>query len=142
MNQPVKTASGAVLTVEEQRTTLSLPGRTTPIAREFIEAAGFQNIVDGFADRLCGYTSVAEASAAIKAAGASLWRTAVDRAQGRVTSGTIDRYDDRPLYWVRTTMSRAVREWQAGFPLTSLQRQAILRQFNYASRGIDQVSFP
>jgi hypothetical protein len=144
MNQPSSacTAPGAVLTVEEQRTTLSLPGRTTPVARDFIEAAGFQNIVDGFAGRLCGYTSVAEASAAIKAAGASLWRTAVDRAQGRVTSGTIDRYDDRPLYWARTSMSRAVREWQASFPLTSLQRQAILRQFNYASRGIDQVSFP
>src|SRR5260370_670335 len=66
INQPSSacTAPGAVLTVEEQRTTLSLPGRTTPVAREFIEAAGFQNIVDGFADRLCGYTSVAEASAA------------------------------------------------------------------------------
>src|SRR3954452_23911699 len=74
LNQPSSacTAPGAVLTVEEQRTTLSLPGRTTPVARDFIEAAGFQNIVDGFADRLCGFTSVAEASAAIKAAGASL----------------------------------------------------------------------
>lgn len=135
-------APGPVLTVEEQRTTLSLPGRSTAAARDFIEAAGFEGLVDGFADRLCGYTSVSEASAAIKAAGASLWRTAVDRAQGRLTSGTIDRYDDRPLYWARTSMSRAVREWQAPFPLTSLQRQAILRQFNYASRGIDQVSFP
>ncbi|HEY0616349.1 MAG TPA: hypothetical protein VGD15_02130 [Kribbella sp.] len=135
-------APGAVLTVEEQRTTLSLPGRTTPVARDFIEAAGFEGIVDGFADRLCGYQSVSEASAAIKAAGASLWRTAVDRAQGRLTSGTIDRYDDRPLYWARTSMSRAVREWRPGFAITSLQRQAILRQFSYASRGIDQVSFP
>ncbi|WP_041289585.1 hypothetical protein [Kribbella flavida] len=77
----------------------------------------------------------------IEAAGARLWKTAVDRAQGRLTSGSIDRYDDRPLYWARTTMSRAVREWQAPFPLTSLQRQAILRQFSYASRGIDQVTF-
>lgn len=136
------TAPGAALTVEEQRTTLSLPGRTTPAARDFIEAAGFQGIVDGFAERLCGYTTVGQASAAIKSAGASLWRTAVDRAQGRITSGTIDRYDDRPLYWARTTMSRAVREWKPGFSLSSLQRQAILRQFNYASRGIDDVSYP
>lgn len=135
-------APNVVLTVEEQRTTFSLPGRTTPVARDFIEAAGFQTIVDDFAARLCGYTSVGQASTAIQAAGASLWRTAVARAQGRLTSGSIDRYDDRPLYWARTSMSRAVREWQASFPLTSLQRQAILRQFNYASRGIDQVSFP
>jgi len=136
------TASGPVLTVEEQRTSLTLPGKTMPAAREFIEAAGFGPIVDGFADALCGYTGVSQANAAIKAAGAALWRTAVDRAQGRITSGTIDRYDDRPLYWARTTMSRAVREWQPGFALTSLQRQSILRQFNYASRGIDDVSFP
>ncbi|WP_432942873.1 hypothetical protein ACQPXM_38265 [Kribbella sp. CA-253562] len=135
-------APGTVLTVEEQRTTLSLPGRTTPAARDFIEAAGFEGIVDDFAAKLCDYTSVGQAGTAIKAAGAALWKTAVDRAQGRLTSGTIDRYDDRPLYWARTSMSRAVREWQAPFPLTSLQRQAILRQFNYASRGIDQVAFP
>jgi hypothetical protein len=142
VQQSACTAPGPVLTVEEQRTTLTLPGRTTPVAREFIEAAGFQGIVSGFADKLCTFTTVSEASAAITAAGASLWRTAVDRAQGRLTSGTIDRYDDRPLYWARTTMSRAIREWQADFPLSSLQRQAILRQFNYASRGIDQVSYP
>lgn len=131
-----------VLTVEEQRTTLTLPGKTSPAAREFIEAAGFQTIVDNFATKLCAYTSVSEASAAIKAAGATLWRTAIDRAQGRITTGTIDRYDDRPLYWARTTMSRAVREWKPTFTLTSLQRQAMIRQLSYASRGIDSVSFP
>jgi len=136
------TAPGPVLTVEEQRTTLTLPGKTAPAAREFVEAAGFEDIVDGFADALCGYTGVTQATAAIKTAGSDLWRTAVDRAQVRLTSGTIDRYDDRPLYWARTTMSRALREWRPGFSLTSLQRQAIMRQFNYASRGIDQVSYP
>src|SRR5687768_6046011 len=73
-----------VLTVEEQRLGLTLPGKTTPAAREFIEAAGFQGLVDDFTTRLCGYISVSEASAAIKTAGATLWRTAVDRAQGRL----------------------------------------------------------
>ncbi|MFC0627060.1 hypothetical protein [Kribbella deserti] len=131
-----------VITVEEQRLGLTLPGKTTPAAREFIEAAGFQGLVDDFATRLCGYTSVSEASAAIKTAGATLWRTAVDRAQGRLAIGTIDPYDDRPLYWARTTMSRAVREWKPAFALTSLQRQAMIRQLSYASRGIDQVAFP
>ncbi|MEV6285161.1 hypothetical protein [Kribbella sp. NPDC051770] len=127
-----------MLTVEEQRTTLSLPGRTAPLARELIEAGGFEGLVDDFTAELSGSAD----AAAIREAGASLWRTAVDRAQGRLTSGTIDPYDDRPLYWARTAMSRAVREWQPSYPLTDLQRRAILRQFDYASRGIDGVAFP
>jgi hypothetical protein len=131
-----------MLTVEEQRTTLSLPGRSTPVAREFVEAAGFEGLVDDFTAKLAGHAGVTDAAAAIRQAGAALWSTAVDRAQGRLVSGTIDPYDDRPLYWARTSMSRAVREWEPSFPLTDLQRRAILRQFDYASRGIDAVSFP
>ena len=82
------------------------------------------------------------ASELVRASGARLWRTAVRRAQGDVELGEIDRYDDRPLYWARTTMSAALRQWDAGFELTGTQRLALVRILSYESRGIEQVRYP
>ncbi len=135
-------ATDVPLTVEEQRIVLPLPGDDRPAARRFVEAAGFEEVVDGFQRALCTTGDLGAATATARDAGAQLWRTAVERAQGATSTGTIDRYDDRPLYWARVTMSRALREWQPGFDLTGLQRQALIRLFAYASRGIDSVGYP
>ncbi|MPZ96877.1 MAG: hypothetical protein GEU96_18705 [Propionibacteriales bacterium] len=135
-------AEGATLTVEEQRITQPLPGQSEPAARQFIEAAGFDRIVERFERQLCRVSGLGPAEATIRDAGAELWQAAVERAQGERHSGTIDPYDDRPLYWARTTMSRALREWQPSFELSRLQRYAMMLQFGYASRGVDDVTFP
>ncbi len=131
------------LTVEEQRITQPLPGSNTePAARRFIEAAGLDRRVDRFQRRLCDIPGVDAATRFVRRAGAGLWETAVARAQGETGIGTIDRYDDRPLYWARMTMSRALREWETTFTLDSLQRQALIRILAYESRGIDSVDYP
>ncbi|WP_114560623.1 hypothetical protein [Desertihabitans aurantiacus] len=134
-------AEGAPLTVEEQRITQPLPGQDVPASVQFIEAGGFGPQVADLERRLCTVRDVRQASRAVQVVGTELWRTAVDRAQGRQQLGTIDPYDDRPLYWARTAMTRALREWVPSFPLTSLQRQALVRQLSYAGRGIDSVEF-
>src|SRR5690625_4788344 len=131
--------AGAALTVEEQRVDDPLPGQSQPAAAQFIDAGGFRSTLDRFERRLCTLARVEQAGDVIAAEGAELWQRAVARAQGNAEIGTIDAYDDRPLYWARTSMKRALLEWQPQFELTSLQRQAMIRQFEYASRGIDLV---
>lgn len=137
-------AEGASLTVEEQRVSpeVTLPGSDTGAAAEFIAAGGFERLLTRFERRLCTLNRLDGAGGVVEGLGAQLWQTAVERAQGERTMGEIDAYDDRPLYWTRTAMKRALREWKPRFPLSSLQRQSMIRQFDYASRGIGQVSFP
>jgi hypothetical protein len=136
-------ADNVTLTVEEQRITQPLPGADNePAARRFIEAAGLDARVDRFQRRLCDIADVDAATRFVRRAGAGLWETAVARAQGDIGIGTIDRYDDRPLYWARVTMSRALREWQSTFTLSSLQRLALIRILGYESRGIESVDYP
>ena len=133
---------GPTLTVEEQRIVESLPGDDEPAATRFIEAAGFERMVDRFQRRLCRQQDVDGATELVESAGNRLWRNAVRRAQGEIKTGSIDRYDDRPLYWARVTMSRALREWTPEFELSSLQRQALIRILGYTSRGIESVNYP
>jgi hypothetical protein len=135
-------ADDTVVTVEEERLDDPLPGTTRPAARRFVEAGGFDRIVDRFAVRLCGIGTLAAATTTARDAGQRLWDLAVGRAQGEVRMGTIDRYDDRPLYWARLYMTRALREWQPDFEMSSVQRQALIRILSYSSRGIDSVDFP
>jgi hypothetical protein len=135
-------ADTSELTVEEQRLHAALPGTQEPAARRFVEAAGFDDIVDRFALRLCEVSSLDLGTQAARQFGADLWRLAVDRGQGRADIGAIDRYDDRPLYWARLYMTRALREWRPDFALSRLQRLALVRILSYASRGIDSVDYP
>lgn len=130
------------LTVEEQRLGRPLPGSEEPAARRFVEAAGFDSIVDKFALRLCETATLDAATSAARAFGSDLWQLAVRRAQGETDIGSIDRYDDRPLYWARLYMTRALREWAPPFELSRLQRLALVRILDYASRGIDSVDYP
>jgi hypothetical protein len=125
----------ATLTVEEQRL-------DQPVTGEFIAAGGFGPLIAAFTGDLCAARTPVEAETAARTHGQRLWDTAVARAQGRTDLGTIDRYDDRPLYWSRLSMTRALRQWAAPVALTGTQRNALVRILDYASRGIDSVRWP
>ncbi|MFE0022535.1 hypothetical protein [Amycolatopsis sp. NPDC059021] len=131
------------LTVEEQRLTATLPGGGPAVGPELIRLAGFDALTGDFTRKLCGSTSPRRAERTVADAGRQLWRTAVDRAQGRRPElGTLDRYDDRPLYWARLRMSAALRQWTPRFPLAPDVRERLLTAFDQGSRGLDDVRFP
>lgn len=123
------------ITVEEERL-------ARPIAQQLLDIGGFRPTVSSFRTALCSATSLAAAERLARHAGADLWRTAVDRAQGRIHLGTDDPYDDRPLYWARLSMTRALRQWAPAFTYGSLQSTALVRTLDYGSRGITSVTYP
>jgi hypothetical protein len=67
----------------------------------------------------------------------------VDRAQGRLPHpGTLDRADDRPLYWARLQLSLAIRQWRPEFTVDSAARAELLESFDRGSRGITSARLP
>jgi hypothetical protein len=132
----------APLQVEEQRLGQALPGGGDPAGQRFVAAAGLDGLVRDFTDDLCAASTVAAAQTAVRTHGQRLWDTAVARAQGTRELGTIDRYDDRPLYWARLYMTSAVRRWAAPVAATGIQRNALIRILDRASRGISSVRWP
>ena len=132
----------ASTTFEESRIdTPALPGgQQVPSA--LVEAGGFTSYVDGLRAELCRARSVAAAERVLNQRGRVLWHDAVERAQGRLWMGTIERYDDRPLYWARLMGTRDLRQWRPSFAVSDGDRAALLRTFEYASRGITSSTFP
>ncbi|PRY33348.1 hypothetical protein [Pseudosporangium ferrugineum] len=131
----------APVTYEEGRIeTPALPGGTR-VPYELVEAGGFGAYPDRLRAELCRVRTSAAAERVLRRHGARLWETAVARAQGRITMGTIDRYDDRPLYWTRLMGTRDLRQWQPRFPLDDAGRAALLRTYEYASRGVSSTTF-
>jgi pyrrolidone-carboxylate peptidase len=131
----------APVTYEEGRIeTPALPGGTR-VPYELVEAGGFTPYALGLKNALCRTRSVAEAQRVLQRRGAQLWRTAVLRAQGKIRMGTIERYDDRPLYWTRLMGTRDLRQWQPPFPLTQVQRTALIKTYEYAARGVSSTDF-
>jgi pyrrolidone-carboxylate peptidase len=55
--------------------------------------------------------------------------------------GTIERYDDRPLYWTRLMGTRDIRQWSPRFAVSDQQRADLLRTYEYAARGITSTGF-
>jgi hypothetical protein len=102
-----------VLTVEEQRIGQPLVEGGESAAAQFLRAAGFDDAVTQFVTDLCAAPDLAAAEDLVVRHGEALWELALARAQGKRDIGTIDRYDDRPLYWARLHMTRAVRQWEA-----------------------------
>jgi hypothetical protein len=139
---PTCAIENPVLTVEEQRIGQPLVEGGESAAAQFLRAAGFEEAVTRFATELCAAQSVAEAESLADRHGRDLWELAVARAQGTREIGTIDRYDDRPLYWARLHMTRALREWSAPVELSGIQRNALVRILDYASRGITTINWP
>lgn len=127
------------VTVEEQRLTASLPAGGPAVGPELVRLAGLDPLVAEVKHDLCAARTPRRAERVVTQAGDRLWRTAVDRAQGRRPDlGTLDRFDDRPLYWARLQLSSAIRQWTS-FPA---QRDALLTAFDRGSRGLDDVRFP
>lgn len=132
----------APTTYEESRIeTPALPGgQRVPYA--LVEAGGFGPAVDRFSTELCAAGSVTAAERVLRQRGADLWQAAVERAQGTRWMGTIERYDDRPLYWARLMGTRDVRQWRPAFRLSDATRTRLLRVYEYAARGVSSTDFP
>jgi hypothetical protein len=129
------------LTVEEQRLSAALPAGGPAVGPELVRLAGFDAFVAEVEHDLCAARTPRRAGRVVTQAGDRLWRTAVDRAQGRRPDlGTLDRFDDRPLYWARLQLSSAIRQWAPSFAVPD--RAALLTAFDRGSRGLDDVRFP
>ncbi|MFI0544049.1 pyroglutamyl peptidase [Streptomyces sp. WSLK1-3] len=139
---PVAPASAAVapaapsLTVEELRLDRAVP-------REILERSGFDAVPRHLTRTLGSARSYGEAHKVVVRQGAALWKRAVDRAQGRgPAGGDLSRDDDRPLYWARLGMTRAVRTWEPRFGLTDQERASLLGELERTSRGQTSVRYP
>ncbi|QKV95140.1 pyroglutamyl peptidase [Streptomyces sp. NA02950] len=129
-------AATASPTVEERRLDQAAP-------REILRRSGFDTVAPDFARALEGVRSVAEAETVVARDGGRLWRRAVERVQGRgPAGGDLSRDDDRPLYWARLGMTRALGEWRPGFPLSDERRAALLATLERGSRGEDSIELP
>ncbi|HEU5472451.1 MAG TPA: pyroglutamyl peptidase [Actinophytocola sp.] len=125
----------APLTVEEQRLAL-------PVPQEILRLTGFDRFAQVFGAALCAVPNRHLAGTAVAVQGKVLWTAAVERAQGRLPAIGLDRTDDRPLYWARLTLSRALRQWTPAFGLPAADRDRLLETLERTSRGQDTVQFP
>jgi hypothetical protein len=140
---PSPTLHGSpTLTVEEQRLGVPATPGGPPVAQQLLNRSGLNRYVSKFERALCSVRTLERARGLVNDAGAELWGAAVSRAQGRLQLGTLDRFDDRPLYWARLGMTRAVREWKPPFELTFTQRNALVYILDRASRGITSIDYP
>ena len=147
------------LAYEERRLTTPLPFSganvvgtdATPLAERIVKDTGFDTFAPAFSAKLCGsdgrtaVTSYAEAMTLVKSEGASLWRAAVDRVQGRRASpagSTLPASDDRMLYWARVQMTKVLRQWDPEFALTATQEAALQWEFERSSRGQYDIALP
>ncbi len=126
------------VTPEEQRI-----AEGAPIPQQILEDSRFDRLVEKFERDLCSANHLADAKRVVTKHASRLWRTAVDRAQGkRRDLGPLDRYDDRPLYWARLHMTRALHQWTPDFQIQESDKQDLLKQLEYTSRGIPSIDFP
>ncbi|MBO3675400.1 pyroglutamyl peptidase [Streptomyces sp. NEAU-YJ-81] len=131
-----KATATSTPTVEEQRLDRAAP-------QEILRRSGFDKVAPDFARALAETHSATEAERVISREGRALWQRAVDRVQGRgPAGGDLSRDDDRPLYWARLGMTRALGQWQPGFPLPDARRAALLHTLERTSRGEDSLDLP
>ncbi|MFH8343679.1 pyroglutamyl peptidase [Streptomyces sp. NPDC018045] len=122
--------------VEERRLSQRAP-------QEILRRSGFAGVAGTFGDGLARVHSYGAAKRYVAEAGRGLWRRAVDRVQGRgPQGGDLSRDDDRPLYWARLGMTKALREWKPPFRLTAGQRDALMGSLERGSRGQDSIDLP
>ncbi|WP_077328727.1 hypothetical protein [Virgibacillus siamensis] len=128
----------AKLTLEEQRITDS----PYPYAKQILQHSGFDRSVKKFEQMLCASPNLKHTRKMVKRHGTSLWNNAVARAQGKNVAGDLDSYDDRPLYWARLSMTKALRQWDPDFNISDTNRQKLLKSLIYTSRGITSIDYP
>ncbi|WP_432477717.1 hypothetical protein [Nocardioides sp. GXQ0305] len=131
-------------TVEESRLTVRTAPDQEPASDQLLRAGGFDRYADRFDAQLCQATTLKAARLKAARHGTRLWRTAVDRAHGqRPDLGTIDAYDDRPLYWAHLRATKALRQWAPrGVELTPEQRTDLVTTFVEHARGLTDTDFP
>ena len=124
----------APLTVEEERLALAAP-------TEILLRSGFDRFAQDFIPSLCKLRDAAAAERAFRAQGRQLWQAATARAQGRQVLGDLPLTDDRPLYWARLQLTKAVRQWTPSFELGDAERAELLATLESSSRGQDTIRF-
>ncbi|KUL53567.1 pyroglutamyl peptidase [Streptomyces sp. NRRL S-1521] len=131
-----KDTGGRAVTVEEARLDRAAP-------QEILRRSGFDSRAPELARALGKARSYDQARRLVEREGRSLWRGAVDRAQGRgPAGGDLSRDDDRPLYWARLGMTRELRQWEpTRFSLGDERRAHLIDALETASRGQDDVRF-
>ena len=122
----------APLSVEEQRLAQATPG-------EVLQRSGFHRFAKKFTPALCVLPNDRVAERAIRFQGRLLWTAAVARAQGRLPAGSLPATDDRPLYWARLQLTKALRQWTPSFELTADRRAELIGALDRASRGQDSI---
>ncbi|MFD0552949.1 pyroglutamyl peptidase [Streptomyces rectiviolaceus] len=136
---PASAATAPTATTEEQRLDRAAP-------QEILRRSGFDAVAPQFARALDRAHSYGEAKRIVVRQGESLWRRAVDRAQGRgpaVGEEGLSRDDDRPLYWARLGMTRELRQWEpTRFGVSEAQHARLIRALEDSSRGHDSISYP
>lgn len=124
----------APLTVEEQRLARPEPG-------QILARTGFDTFAEGFTSALCHLPNDGVAEKAITKEGRALWAAAVARAQGRRPAGSLPATDDRPLYWARLQLTRALRQWTPRFALSDARRAELVATLDRSSRGQDSIDY-
>ena len=124
----------APLSVEEDRLALAAPA-------EILRRSGFDRFAQSFTPARCRRQDAAAAERAFRKQGLQLWEAATARAQGRQQPGDLPLTDDRPLYWARLQLTKAVRQWTPSFELGADQRAELLATLERSSRGQDSIRF-
>jgi pyrrolidone-carboxylate peptidase len=132
---PVCADPAAPLTVEEQRL-------ARPVPAEILARSGFDRFAKAFTPALCAVRSPMLAEIVVGAQGRLLWETSVARAKGAVPAGTLPVTDDRPLYWARLGLTKALRQWTPSFALSGERRARLIGLLETTSRGQDSVRYP
>ena len=127
--------AAAPLTVEELRL-------DRPVPQQILSMTGFDRFGTVFRAALCAAPNRRVADSLVTVQGRTLWAIAVDRAQGRVPAVGLDRTDDRPLYWARLSLTKALRQWNPSFTLSPADRDALVASMERSSRGQDAINFP
>ncbi|WP_109509866.1 pyroglutamyl peptidase [Nocardioides speluncae] len=112
-----------------------------PQPQELIERGGYAGRTPAFTTALCRASDLPAARAVVRSHAAKLWEFAVDRAQGRVVAGDLSAGDDRPLYWTRLQITRALRQYTPSFALTPESRALLITDVDRISRGQDDIRF-
>lgn len=124
----------APLTIEEGRLALPAPA-------EILRRSGFDRFAQNFTPALCHLRDAAAAERAVRTQGRQLWQAATARAQGHLPLGDLPVTDDRPLYWARLQLTKAVRQWTPSFELGAGRRAELLATLERSSRGQDSIRF-
>ncbi|MDP9792261.1 pyrrolidone-carboxylate peptidase [Catenuloplanes nepalensis] len=140
---PAGCADGSVpLTVEEERLDRPVPGGTASVPAEILDRSGFGALVRAFTLGLCAVPDARTAGSYAEATGRLLFESAVARAQRSLTLGAaLPADDDRPLYWARLALTRALRQWTPSFSHSADERAAWEKRLEYSSRGLTSSAF-